>query len=241
MHLTFDQHLFSQSGLDSGFLTLLGSVVHSFHEPGEYRGSVHKVGGGQAVFYISVDKNSSAAQVNIDLAALREYAGTGDQHCCDKQTDNHFTVNPRGYVVFHVSRGSGGFNVHVRRAVEDQKERAFNSQQLEAGDIFSAVIIRPGLYSVVNQLERAKAELTVTYPEIDKVAYRPPAPERVQVSSKGFEPARVELKPGQGLVFDVKVSARIVIDLIKPDDGPTHDRKTPPHRWSKHALPEIKL
>jgi hypothetical protein len=240
MNLTFDQNLFTQLGLDSGSLTMLGSVVHSFQEPGEYRGSVHKADDGQAVFYLTVDKNSPAAHVNIDLASLREYAGAAQKECCDDSPANHFTVNPRGYVVFHVSGGSGGFSVHVRRAEEDPNEKVFNSQELGKSDIFAATIIRPGTYSVVNRLGEGRAEVVVAYPGSGKTAYRPPAPVRVQVGPRGFEPAHIELKPGQGLVFEAEAPARIMIELVKADDGPGHDRRTPPRGWSKRTLPETK-
>ena len=240
MVMPFDQNLFTQVGLDSGLLTILGSVIHSFSEPGEYRGSVHKAGGEQAVFYITVDKNSPAAHVNIDLATLREYAGADGKECCDDGKENRFTVNPRGYVVFHVSGGSGGFSVHVRRAEEDPKATVFNSQVLGEGDIFSAVIIRPGTYSVGNQLAKAKAEVIVSYPEMGKTAYRPPAPVRVTVGPRSFEPARIELKPSQGLIFDLKSPARIVLELVKADDGPGYDRQSPPRGWSKNSLPDMK-
>ena len=42
MNVTFDPHLFTQIGLDSGSLTMLGTVVHSFAQPGEYRCVVHE-------------------------------------------------------------------------------------------------------------------------------------------------------------------------------------------------------
>jgi hypothetical protein len=239
MTLPFDQNMFTQTSLDSGSLTILGTVIHSFQQPGEYRGSVHKGEGKQAVFYITVDKESSVAQVNIDLASLPEYADEAQKECCSEGAENHFTVNPRGYVVFHVSRGSGGFSVHVRLAVEDLKEKVFNSQELGDGDIFSASIIRPGTYSLVNR--RAKGEIVVSYPEMGKTAYRPPAPVRVLVTPESFEPARIELKPGQGLVFEVKGSGgRVMIKLLKPDDGPTRKRKTPQRGWSKSVLPKAK-
>jgi hypothetical protein len=242
MSLTFDQNLFTQTDLDSGLLTILGSVIHSFSEPGEYRGSVHKAGDTQAVFYITVDKNSPAAHVNIDLATLPEYSSATKKECCDESTASHFTVNPRGYVVFHVSGGSGGFSVHVRRADEDPKTQVFNSQELGAGDLFSASIIRPGTYSVANQLVKtnAQAVVVVSYPQMEKTAYRPPAPVHVQVGPGGFEPARNELKPGQGLVFEVKASARIVVALVKPDDGPGQTQQPPPRGWLKNTLPEKK-
>jgi hypothetical protein len=247
MNLTFDQNLFTQVGLDSGSLTMLGSIVHSFQESGEYRGSVHKADGEQAVFYITADKNSPAAHVNIDLASLKEYSGKTEKDCCDDEKANHFTVNSKGYVLFHVSAGSGGFSVHVRRAEEDPQARVFNSQQLGEGDIFSAVILRPGIYSVSNRLadeeeeekekKRERARVVVSYPEIGKAAYRPPAPVRAQVGPRGIEPARIPLKPAQGLVFDIKTSARIVIELVEPDDGPSDDEQPAPRRgWMKSAL-----
>jgi plastocyanin len=241
MNMTFDQNLFTQTGLDSGLLTMLGAVIHSLPEPGEYRGSVHKAGGEQAVFYITVDKNSPVAHADIDLATLREYAtNSAQKECCGESTENRFTVNPKGYVVFHVSGGSGGFSVHLRRAEEDPKTQVFNSQELGEGDIFSATILRPGTYSVVNLPAKARGELVVSYPEIGKAAYRPPAPLHVQVTQRGFEPARVELKPGQGVVFEIKASARIVTELLKPDDGPSGDRPTTRRGWAKHTLPETK-
>jgi hypothetical protein len=237
MKWDLDRNLFMQTGLDSGSLTILGSVVRSFPEPGEYRGSVHKAGGEQAVFYLSVDKESPAAHVNIDLASLPEYSDACRTHCCDEcGENNHFAVNPRGYVVFHVSKGSGGFSVHLRQAKEDAKEKAFNSQELGEGDIFAASIIRPGTYRVVNRLTKAEGAVVVSYPEVGKTASRPPAPVRVQVGREGFEPARVHLMPSQGLVFDIKEPARIVIDLTKADDGPSRKRTVPSRGWSKQPL-----
>ena len=46
MNMTFDRNLFTQIGLDSGSLTMLGAVIHSFRKPGEYRGSVRTEGEG---------------------------------------------------------------------------------------------------------------------------------------------------------------------------------------------------
>lgn len=218
--MNFDQNLFMQVGLDSGSLTMLGSVIHSFREPGEYRGSVHKAGGGQAVFYITVDKNSPVAQANIDLASLPEYSDAPQKECCDDSIKNRFTVNPRGYVMFHVSGGSGGFDVHVRRAQENPDERVFNSQELGEGDFFTAAIIRPGTYSVTNRLSEARAEVYVSYPQVGETPYRPPEAARLRVGPEGFDPQRIELKPAQGLVFEINAPARIMIELVKADDGP---------------------
>lgn len=235
MTMTFDQNVFTQIGLDSGSLTILGAVIHSFKEPGEYRGSVHQEGGEQSVFYITVDKNSSIAQANIDLASLNKPADP----CCEDSA-NHFSVNPKGYAVFHVSTGAGRYSVHVRRADENPKEKVFNSQELNEGDIFSASIIRPGTYSVVNTLSNAKAEVVVSYPGAGKVAYRPPAPVRVEVEHNTFEPRRIELKPGQGLLFECKTATRIKLTLVKADDGPGKAPQMRRAGWKKNTLPKAK-
>jgi hypothetical protein len=260
MKWNLDRNLFTQVGLDSGALTILGSVIHSFPEPGEYRGSVHVPGGEQAVFYLDVDKESPTASVKIDLASLAAAfpasAAAAEGECCCEGEGSRFSVNPKGYVVFHVSQGSGGYSVHVRRAREDKErddrdddsrgrdnrpkndreERVFNSQELGEGDFFATSIIRPGTYKVLNPLTKAEAQVVVAYPEVGKTPYRPPDAARVQVRRGGFEPKRVELKPGQGLIFDIQVASRILVQLTKPDDGPGTPRPSRPRGWSKQPL-----
>ena len=63
------------------------------------------------------------------------------------------------------------------------------------------------------------------YPVIGDKPYRPPDPLNVEVRDGGFTPNAIELQPAQGIVFHVQCSARIKIDLERPDDGPP-DRST---------------
>jgi len=224
---TFDRNLFTQIGLDSASLTMLGSVVHTFSQPGEYRGALHEGPQVKAVFYISVDKNSAVAQVTIDLSALdtgQPSASGGETCCCPPGKgsghDGHrFVVNPRGYTLFHVSSGAGGYWVSVRRIDAEQTDRGYDSRVLAEGDIFTASIIRPGTYSVTNVQNKATADVVVSYPVIGERAYRPSNPVRVDCGAK-FEPAKISLQPGQGMLFHAKVPSRIDIRLVKPDDGP---------------------
>lgn len=225
--MNLDRNLYSQIGLDSGSLTMLGAVVYSFGEPGEYRGAVRGQDATKEVFYISVDKNSPIAQVEIDLAALTEptrESAERDRKCEEKK--RQFSVNPRGYALFRVSRGAGGFHVRVRKADESEETRIFDSRQLSDGAVFSCMILRPGTYSVVNTLGDARAEAIVSYPpERGKSAYRPPAPARVDATSDAFHPKRIDLMPAQGLIFECKDPSRIEIKLEKPDDGPGRKRR----------------
>lgn len=223
MAFKIDRNLYTQIGLDSGSLTMLGAIVHSFPEPGEYRGALYRGAEMVGNFYIKVDKNSPVPQANIDLAKLGA-AMAEPSKCCPDSADSriNFTVNPRGYVVFHISSGEGGYHVNVARAEEDPTRNLFNSLNLSERDIFSAIILRPGMYSVTNLMTKARGEIAVSYPKMEETAYRPPGPVRVECSGDAIEPKRIELKPAQGMLFYFKVPSRIKIELLKPDDGPAH-------------------
>jgi hypothetical protein len=230
MAITIDQNFFTQIGLDSGSLTMLGCVLHRFTDPGEYRCVILGGGSTETVFYVSSDPGCAVASVNIDLAALAgaaatTTAGTSGSDCgCGggataASDGQHFVVHPKGHAVFHVSGGAGGYSVHARLAVEDREVLGYDTTSLVEGDIFSAVLMRPGRYSVRNTLGEARGEVTVAYPGTGQTAYKPPPPEVIEVGDE-FEPARVALKPMQGLTFNIHSGARVVIELEEPDDGP---------------------
>jgi hypothetical protein len=224
MQTSLDRFLFTQVGLDSGMLTMLGAVIHSFGDAGEYRGTVRTTDGPEATFYVGVDKNCAVAQVNIDLARLAgamEQAHASGAPCAEPR----FIVYPKGYAVFHVGSGPGGYSVNVRRAVEDPDVKAYDSRELQPGDIFSAMLLRPGVYSMRNLSSSAQGELTVAYPVIGQTAFRPPPPINVECG-EGFDPGAVQLQPSQGINFHVKAPARIKIELVRADDGPTRQEST---------------
>ena len=208
MKMTFDQNLFTQIGLDSGALTMLGGVTHRFLEAGQYRGVVYRGGESIGKFYINVDKNSPVAQANIDLAAFdanppaTSATTTGTTCGCQaagSSSETTFEVNPKGYAVFHVSSGAGGYAVRASKAVEDPKQQnQFDSRELKCEDIFSAVILRPGTYSASNGLNaKAKGKITVSYPKIGKTAYRPPSPAKVICSEAVLSPPTWNCNPAR--------------------------------------------
>jgi hypothetical protein len=232
MKPTLDRNLFTQVGLDSASLTMLGSTVHTFSEPGEYRGALHRGSDVKAVFYINVDKSSAAAHATVDLSALEngDHTSSADGDCpCSKEDGvshdgKRFVVNPRGYTLFHASSGVGGYYVNIRRIDAPQTERGYDSRVLCEGDVFSAILLRPGTYSLTNALTKATGEIVVSYPRMGEKAYRPPNPVRIDCGPKSFELAKIPLQPGQGMLFHAKVPSHIVIRLTKADDGPSKER-----------------
>lgn len=247
MDVTFDRHLFTQIGLDSGSLTLLGSVVHGFAEPGEYRCAVHAGTAVKAVFVVHADADSPNAQATIDLEALisgpaQSPGGSGGDCGCggtDARVDAdvpRFTVNPRGHVLFRVGRGAGQYYVHARRTDAGKDDKGYDTRSLVPGDAFAAIVLRPGAYAMQNGLTGARGELVVTYPDLKERRYRPEGPVRVRCDAKGFTPASVRIGPGQGVVFEAHAPSRVSISLTKPDDGPPDRvRVRPPRRFANLA------
>src|SRR4029077_13082141 len=97
MTMNLDRNFFTQLGLDSGALTMLGAIIRSLGEPGEYRGVVRRAAEPEAAFYVSADKNSPVAQMNIDLATVAQPSNESAK-CCAPAEKNRFVVNPKGYV-----------------------------------------------------------------------------------------------------------------------------------------------
>ena len=229
---TLDPNLYTQIGLDSGSLTMLGTIVHQLGEPGEYRGALHHGPDVKAVFFILADSNSPVAQVTVDLAGLEKAqsaapASDAEEWCgCagdskDSSGGKRYAVNPRGYVLFHVQGGQGGYYVHLRRIDAAENDKGYDTRTLKNGDAFTAMILRPGAYSIRNTLTKAVAEAVVRYPIIGDKPYVPPAPVRIECTANGFDiKGRLDLGVGQGLVFNARTDSRIEIKFEKPDDGP---------------------
>jgi plastocyanin len=244
MDVTFDRHLFTQVGLDSGSLTMLGSVVHAFAEPGEYRCAVHAGKDVKAVFVVHADPDSPNAHAVVDLESLVSGASgppAGDCGCQDAESTSaagvpRYEVNPRGHVLFRVGRGAGQYYVHARRTDAGRDDKGYDTRTLAAGDAFAAVVIRPGTYAVSNALTGAQGELVVDYPPLKERRYRPSDPVRVKCDAKAFSPAKVRVGPGQGVIFESLTASRVAITLTRPDDGPAdRTRVRPPRRFTNVA------
>lgn len=207
--------IFNQINLDSASLTLQGSIVHMFREPGEYYGEIKRNDSIVGRFRLLVGDEHKNKQVNIDLKSLDLPTGKHEQ-CRDQ---DFFTLTTGGYCVFHVSDGLGGYTFNVYQSGKNPNERPFDSRELQDGDVFTASIIRPGVYQAINMKNKSSLEILVPYPKrSDKRLTLEPV--TVQCTDKAIKPGKIKLQPGNGIIFSIKAPARIKIEIKKPINRP---------------------
>ena len=79
--------------------------------------------------------------------------------------------------------------------------------------------MRPGLYSIRNGNGKRQTELTVEYPDPEKLKLRLD-PYLVEFNGEDIVPTKIVIQPVQALMFDPKAESRIIIELKKADDRP---------------------
>lgn len=194
----FNHRLFTTSTFDSGALGLLASVVHQFQE-GRYNAIVNRDQKNIGSTNFLVESSSANTQLLIDLTAVNVTGGTSTPVEIPK-------VSPKGYVVFYVSGGVGGYSVVARE--ESGSDPVFDSTTLSGNDLFAVSLIEPATYSMVNQAGNATGEIQVVSGEMNPLNL---STQYVDVNNTSFDPAKVSVHSAQGLVFRIKDPARIVI------------------------------
>ena len=229
----FPYPLYTQNDLDSGALMMKCVIGHRLREEGLHHGTVMLGERFVAGFVVEVSDTSEEAQATIDLSELH---GLG-RGTAPNEIVKRFEVKTGGYLVLHVGHGEGGYHVLLRNTSTDQ--RPWNSQRLKAGDIFSAIPLRPGSYSLSNVAGEntiTTTRLVVTYPDPrDNKKGRPrPQPIYATFHRQSFDPEPLEIRPGQGIVIATKDTARFMLTLEQPDDGSDEIRQW--HEQQRAAL-----
>jgi hypothetical protein len=226
------QALFARTDLDSAGLTLLSAIAHPCGITGTLTGEVTSNGVIVASFQLIVEESGAPTQANIDLAALAsgDPGSSGSRGCecgSGSATGTVFRTGKGGYALFYVTSGSQAYAVRMTAA--HSKGPGFDSTKLGPGDFFTVSPLRPGRYRATNTETDRTAEVQVLYPGTsDKGVRGQLEPERVRVTERGFEKARIVVRGAQGIVFAIETSARIQLQLQEPDDGPGGPRT--PHR-----------
>jgi hypothetical protein len=235
MNIRINRFLFSQTNIDSGSLSTHSTIVHKFAEPGEYEGIVILGSAIVGRFKLEVIGDKTLSKSSISSSTLpakdsktttehseenRQINVASDQINIDlSSTTDRYALKKDGYGVFFVSTGAGGYSLEITRFDKGSQRKIFDSKKLSDGEIFSAMVIRPGTYLITNTVNNTKADLVVNYPELGKMK-RILTPINIECNAKEIVPGKINIDPSQGLIFKVKTSSRMKIELTKPEDRP---------------------
>lgn len=240
-------HLFNQINIDSNLLTMSSSIIHRFVNDGIYRISIHEPNGVEKHTDFIVDSESPVLQANIDVSS------TVDKVECKCKTDitknNSIVINPKGYIVFYVSTGPGGYSITVNKldlknsSADDKRikeTRVFDTSKLKDGDMFAVTILKPGKYIIKNMLNKSVGNITVEYPEKTKSKKNniPKEPVIVQVTENGFDPSNIKLRPTQGLLLKITSNSRIKIEMMEALDIKVKAENKPKISWHNPLPPK---
>ena len=232
MKARVDRALFTQINTDSGLLTRLSFISHRFPERGEYHGIVLKGESVVARFTVMVSEehrlassqtrserhthsqpDTEASKIQVDLRQLHVPRAEEKE-----ERKNEFSLEVGGPAVFFVSEGLGGYSVEMyKTGKEGLGSKVFDSRELGENDTLTVIPLRPGVYTVTNVMDNARAELTVIYPE--KMPRELPAI-NITCAKNRIEPDKIMVHPTQALVFRFSTPSRITADLTKPEDRP---------------------
>jgi hypothetical protein len=238
--------LIRQTHFDSASSGGLSAVVHSFQEPGDYVVSFLCKEQVTDRFYLEVKRKGekrtrlSPMAVTIDLEKARKRvskrAAQREERCQPEEADPAYVLEAEGYVTFTTPPGKEALAIIAERVDEKGRVKLFDRRRLGADDLFAVTLFRAGTYSVKNTLTGAEGKIVVAYPVIGKEPYRPPKPVWVECGKGGFEPDVIELKPEQSVVFRLRVSSRIKIDLVQLAKGPKKAGYARTASWKKPTV-----
>lgn len=229
MRARLNSMFFTQSAFDSASPVGSAVVAHRFDDEGDY--DVHlgraKEPPERVVLTVgpaAADRSSGAVGVTIDTAPARS----------DAAADRRGRLTAGGYASFSTPSARGVDSVIVARRQGAEVDE-FDSRRLGPGDVYGLTLVRPGVYSVRNTLGDATGRIVVDYPVVGSRPYRPAEPVRVSCARNGLAPSEIRVGPGHGIVFDIETDARLIIDLVEPDDGPN---PRPRGRRARHRRAE---
>lgn len=217
MNAVLNRAVFEKTHFDSGRIGVLESLVHSPKRAGQYRLVVLADGTPVLSTELHVHAEAPDSVAYIDLTALKSGATEANNvNCdCDPSPPQRLQVKPGGHLVAHASRGEG-LGLAIEQDGHASFAGKFDSQRLEAGDIYALSLLRPGSYVIHNALNGSRGQIVVTTPP---QGTRPSQLETVYVDVTERFHGKITVIQTQGLVFRVGTPSRLIIDLEKDHTG----------------------
>lgn len=207
--------LFSLTLVDSALLRKNVSIVHRFKEAGEFLiGFYNEQAQIQKKSFLRVIEQEQS------FALQMTYDDTQDNKTCACNNNDilQYTLRTGGFI--QLQGAENGYFVLVHKAGD--KVPLWDSRQLDAGDVFAFMLLRPGEYNFSNYASGAENPLVVTYPDPrlnSKTGLKQFEPVKLKTADE-WNWGPINISPGQGVVINVDKPSRFYGYLQKADDGP---------------------
>ena len=153
------------------------------------------------------------------------------------------SIKEGGYLLLQVSQGEAEY----RATLSDPSRpcELWDSRNLVAGDLYSVLVLVPGLYSVTNELSGTQARMHVQYGGAfgsDRSGAAVIAPVYVTCREKGFDPPQWQVTGVQPVVLAAEAAANFAIYLQQrtQDDKSKEQRLAEEREHLLRALAERK-
>ncbi len=232
---TLNQSIFRKFGGSTKSISSSMIVCHPL-EVGTYHGVVYHNNKQVGSFVVHSREGAEVSQADLDLS---EFIFNTSKPCDCCAVGKIYSIVPGGYAVFFSSRGEQGFSVELSSEKIQKGEKPYSTQELRKGDVVIAMVLRPGVYEV--SANNQKAELKVDVPkdlkDYQKILATPIA---ISLSDKGFSKGSLVTMPGQGLVINLEVGGSVDLKLLKATEIKVEPKRTITHRWVKPQTPVFK-
>lgn len=219
MRARLNSMFFTQTTFDSASPVGSAVVAHRFDGEGDY--DIHVGRSGDSARRMALVVGAGGPDGAHGAVAIDTTPTTSDA-----VTVRRGRLAVGGYASFSTPSARGADTVIIARRRGSESDE-FDSRRLGPGDVYGLTLVRPGVYSVRNTHDDAAGRIVVDYPVVGARPYRPAEPLRVSCMRNQLVPSEIRIGPGQGIVFEIETDARLLIDLVEPDDGPE-----PRHRCS---------
>jgi hypothetical protein len=203
-----------QESTSEGFNNLC-TIIHQLRDEGTYFGEVQRTKYIVGTFTLRFDKTLTTHQVHIDAA---KFDPVFNKNRSAPQAESGFEVGGEGYVLFYTSGAHTDLRIKLHRRTEkNTDEVSYDTAKLASGDMVVFRLLAPGAYRIrQGQTEHA---MSVSVRSAEKDNY-PGAlgkfpPVNVKLTSRGFEPAKVDYWPLQALIIQLETAGPLSVESVE--------------------------
>lgn len=180
--------------IDSGRISVLGSVAHKIEDPGEYELVIIQDGNSRSV-PMSIQDNFENIDVHVDLSI---------------DLPPTIEAKTNEYIVFYTTQSSG-YEVNItKNNGEVNPVIIFDSKELVKGDYFMVRLFADGQYLVKNVLNNTEATMNVN--KLEETSIEETDKTEIKCNDNGFDPSLIDTLQSKIQLYEINTKSRIKIN-----------------------------